>query len=61
MTNDTPIGPLVEGAKRATIHFAKAVYEIATGVGALVGGVVHTVRPDDDEPDAHPPQHVPVE
>jgi len=62
MSNETPIGPLVEGAKKATIHFAKAAFEFATGVGALVSGVVGTVRPDDrDDPEAHRPQHVPVE
>jgi hypothetical protein len=60
MTQDTPIGPLVEGTKKASIHFAKAAFELATGVGALVGGVVRTIRPD-DHPDDHPPQRVPVE
>jgi hypothetical protein len=60
MTDETPIGPLVDASKRATIHFAKAAYEVFTGVGALVAGVVKTVRPPDDD-DTGGPQRVPVE
>jgi hypothetical protein len=60
MTDETPIGPLVDASKRATIHFAKAAYEVFTGVGALVAGVVNTVRPPDED-DTGGPQRVPVE
>lgn len=59
---DTPIEPLVTGAKRATIHFVKAAMEVASGVGALVAGVSRTVRPEDpDRDDEAGPQHVTVE
>lgn len=60
MTDETPIGPLVDASKRASIHFAKAAYEVFSGVGALVAGVMSTVRPRDDD-DTGGPQRVPVE
>lgn len=60
--DDTPLGPLVEGTRRATIHLAKAAFEVATAVGALVSGITQTVRPpNDDESDDQGPVHVPVE
>ena len=63
MKDETPIGPIVEGAKKASIHFAKAAYETMVGIGSLVGGVTAVVRrpgADDVEGDDGP-QHVPVE
>lgn len=60
--NETPIEPLVTGAKRATVHFVKAAIEVASGLGALVAGVSRTVRPDHvDTDDDGGPQHVTVE
>jgi hypothetical protein len=60
--NDTPIEPFVQGTKLATIHFAKAAFEVASGLGALVVGISRTVSPDsDDEEDESGPQRVPVE
>jgi len=59
---DTPLDPLVKGTKVATIHFAKAAFEVASGVGALLVGVSRTVRPEpaaDDEDSG--PEHVTVE
>jgi hypothetical protein len=59
---DTPLEPLVNGTKVATFHFAKAAFEVVSGVGALVVGVSRTVRPEPDpNPDESGPQHVTVE
>lgn len=59
---DNPLEPLVEGTKKATVHFAKAAYEVAAGTSAILVGVTRTVRrrPDTDE-DRAKPYHVPVE
>lgn len=60
--NDTPIEPLVKGTKIATFHFAKAAFEVASGVGALIVGISRTIRPEPDpEDDEFGPQHVVVE
>ncbi|MGI9641842.1 MAG: hypothetical protein ACR2N9_03570 [Acidimicrobiia bacterium] len=59
---DTPLEPLVNGTKAATFHFAKAAFEVASGVGAIVVGVSRTVRPEPDtDEDETGPQHVTVE
>ncbi len=62
MTNDKPTDALVDGVRSAVVHFGKAAYEVASGVGALVVGIAHTVRPDHrDEDDGSGPERVPVE
>jgi hypothetical protein len=62
MSNDKQTDALVDGVKTAVVHFGKAAYEVASGVGALFVGITRTVRPgsqsDDDESG---PQKVPVE
>lgn len=40
----TPIEPLVEATKTASVHFAKAAFEVASGVGALFTGMVRVVK-----------------
>ena len=57
----TPLGPLVDGTRSATIHFSKAAFEVVSGVAAIIGGVVAVVRPAPDDDESHAPQHVPVE
>lgn len=60
--NETPLDPLVKGTKVATFHFAKAAFEVASGVGALIVGISRTVRPEPEPEDDDPgPQHVTVE
>jgi len=62
MSDDKPTDALVSGVKTAVVHFGKAAFEIAAGVGALFSGVTKTVRPgasDDDSDSGH--QKVPVE
>lgn len=57
--SESPIEPVVEATKKASVHFAKAAYEVMSGVGALFTGVVRLVR--DEEPPKPPSQHIPVE
>lgn len=59
---DTPLDPLVKGTKVAAFHFAKAGFEVASGVGALIVGISRTVRPESspDHEDSGP-EHVTVE
>jgi hypothetical protein len=60
--NDTPLEPLLKGTRTAAFHFAKAGFEVASGLGALIVGITRTVRPEDDpEGDEDGPQHVVVE
>ncbi|GMQ94866.1 MAG: hypothetical protein BMS9Abin12_2380 [Acidimicrobiia bacterium] len=62
MSDDKPTDALLDGVKAAVVHFGKAAYEVATGVGALLGGISQTVRPTppgDDDDGGH--QKVPVE
>ncbi len=65
MTEETPnprsTEPLVAATKRATVHFAKAAYEVASGLGALFAGVTQTVRRDPDDDTKSGPQKVTVE
>lgn len=56
-----PIDPIVDGARKATIHFAKAAFEVAAGIGAVASGVARTVRPSSDDEETPRTQHVPVE
>ena len=56
---DSPIEPVVEATKKASVHFAKAAYEVMSGFGALLTGVVRLVR--DEEPPTSQSQHIPVE
>ena len=51
MTEDKMTDPLVDGVKIAVIHFGKAALEVATGIGALLVGIVATVKPDGDSDD----------
>ena len=57
---ETPLDPLVDGTRKATIHFAKAAYEVAAGVGALVVGITQTVKPPEED-DSAKPEHITVE
>lgn len=58
---ESPIEPVVEATKRASVHFAKAAYEVMSGLGILVSGVVRVVRDEDETDDVPPTQHIPVE
>jgi hypothetical protein len=58
---ETPIEPLVDATRKATVHFAKAAFEVASGVGALMTGIVRTVRPETQGDERGASQHVPVE
>ncbi len=58
---ETPIEPLVDATRKATVHFAKAAFEVANGIGALMAGIVKTVRPEAEGDDSAATQHVPVE
>ena len=59
--SETPLDPMITGTKRAALHFARAAFEVAAGMGALVAGVSKTIRPPDEEDDASAVEHVPVE
>lgn len=59
--SETPIDPIVDATKKASVHFAKAAFEVASGVGALMSGVVKTVRGDDPPDDRPKARHIPVE
>jgi hypothetical protein len=62
MTENNMTDPLVDGVKIAVIHFGKAALEVATGIGALLVGVVATVKPEsDNDDDASGPQTIEVE
>jgi len=54
MTDDKIIDPLVEGVKIAVVHFGKAAFEVASGIGALFIGITQTVtsKNDDQEDDS---------
>ncbi|MGI9583989.1 MAG: hypothetical protein ACR2N7_00170 [Acidimicrobiia bacterium] len=60
--NHNPADPIVAATKRATVHFAKAAFEVASGVGALFAGITQTVRREthDEDPESGP-QKVTVE
>jgi hypothetical protein len=53
----------VSGLQKAALHFSKAAIEVASGVGDLVTGIVHKVRPDggDDDSAADGPQKIDIE
>jgi hypothetical protein len=53
--------PLRTGLEKALLHFARAGYEVLSGIGALVEEVVSTVRDDDKEGDGRGPQHIEVD
>ena len=62
MTDDRSTDALVDGVKTAVVHFGKAAFEVASGVGALFIGIAQTVRPSPrDDDDRRGPQKVPVE
>lgn len=62
MTDDRLTDPLVDGVKTAVVHFGKAAFEVAAGVGALFVGITQTVTSNADEDDTPPPtQRVEVE
>jgi O-acetylhomoserine/O-acetylserine sulfhydrylase-like pyridoxal-dependent enzyme len=61
MTNDKPTDALVDGVKTAVVHFGKAAFEVASGVGALFVGITQTVRPGSRDDDESGPERVPVE
>ncbi len=44
MTDQRPTDALVGGVKIAVVHFGKAAFEVAAGVGALFVGITQTVR-----------------
>ena len=53
--------PLRVGLRRALLHFARAGYEVLTGIGAFVEEVVTTMRTEDEEADGAGPQHIEVD
>lgn len=61
MTSESPIELLADATRTASIHFARAGFEVYRGLGALVSVVVNVVR--DDEPPGEQPstEHIPVE
>lgn len=62
MSDDKSTDALVDGVKTAVIHFGKAAFEVAAGVGALFVGITQTVRPSSrGDDDTGGPQKVPVE
>lgn len=62
MTDQKPTDALVGGVRTAVVHFGKAAYEVAAGVGALFVGITQTVRKDSGgEAPRNGPQKVTVE
>ena len=63
MTENRATDHLIAGLQKAAIHFSKAALEVVSGVGDLVTGVTHTVRPPggDDDPDADGPQRIEIQ
>jgi hypothetical protein len=61
MTEGNPTEHLVAATKRATMHFARAAFEVASGVGALAAGITQTVRREPDDDPESGPQKVTVE
>lgn len=61
MTESNPIDPLVDGVRQAVVHFGKATYEVAAGVGALFVAITKTVRRDADDAGGSGPQKVEIE
>ncbi len=59
--NESPIEPVVEATKKATVHFAKAAYEMMSGFGVLLSGVVQVVRDGDQADEVPAARHIPVE
>ena len=57
---ESPIEPMVEATKKASMHFAKAAFEVINGFGALVTGVRTVVR-DTDEDEEPRTQRIPIE
>lgn len=53
--------PIQVGMRRALVHFAKAGYEVITGIGAFVEEVVSAVRDDGDDPPDRGPQRIEVD
>ena len=58
---DTPIEPLTEATKEAGRHFAKAAFEVAAGVSALLVGIVKVVRNEDTDPERESGERIVVE
>lgn len=58
---ETPIEPLIDATRKATVHFTKAAVEVASGVGVLMAGIARTVRHDPEANERGASQHVPVE
>ncbi len=62
MSDEKSTDALVDGVKTAVVHFGKAAFEVAAGVGALFVGITQTVRPGSQgDEDGGGPQKVPVE
>jgi len=61
MTEDKMTDPLVDGVKIAVLHFGKAAFEVASGIGALFVGITKTVKPTSNDDDTSGPQTVEVE
>jgi len=55
--------PLRAGAQKALLHFARAGYEVVTGIGAFVEEIVSTLREDvvGEEKPGSEPQRIEVE
>ena len=53
--------PLRAGLQRAALHFARAGYEVVSGVGAIVEEVVAAVRDEDADGDDRGPEKIDVQ
>jgi len=53
--------PLRIGLQRAAVHFAKAGYEVVSGLGAVVEEVVSALREDSASTEEDGPQKIELE
>jgi hypothetical protein len=53
--------PLRIGLRRAGVHMARAVYEVAAGVGVFIEEIVSAVVDDDDDEPPSGPIRIEVE
>lgn len=53
--------PLRTGLRRAGVHMARAIYEVAAGVGVFIEEIVSAVVDDDDDEPPSGPIRIEVE